>query len=224
MDAKELKPCPFCGATPFLQRMDGIVGISCGHDSACNKTGLAIAFSPEKEASAIAAWNRRAALPSDAAHAPIYQHRDHEEHHVWHDVAKSVYDAADKELRRIVYAAPLPRSSDAAFEPPMRQPGETFCEWAKRAYASDAPAPDVALLCSMATCLNHGFGALPSDQQRAMLDDMRKLYDEVTGRGYYRPENRERYTQWLSSEIDGGARANVVVLDALTEKEINDAE
>lgn len=68
---RHLKPCPFCGATPFLQRMDGIVGISCGKDSACNKTGLAMAFSPEKEETAVAAWNRRAALPSDGVGAPV---------------------------------------------------------------------------------------------------------------------------------------------------------
>jgi Lar family restriction alleviation protein len=57
---QELKPCPFCGGKPFLKYGDGIVGISCPPDSACNKTGLCVAFSPEKEATAIAAWNSRA--------------------------------------------------------------------------------------------------------------------------------------------------------------------
>ncbi len=60
MTERYLAPCPFCGATPFLHRGDDIVGISCGPDSACNKTGLCVAFSPAKEESAVAAWNRRA--------------------------------------------------------------------------------------------------------------------------------------------------------------------
>ncbi|MBK3780308.1 hypothetical protein G3A43_08560 [Paraburkholderia aspalathi] len=67
--------------------------------------------------------------------------------------------------------------------------------------------PDVALLSSMAACLNHGFGLLSARPQQSMLDDMRKLYHEVVGRGYYKLENRSRYTEWLSSDIEGGTRA-----------------
>lgn len=74
-----------------------------------------------------------------------------------------------------------------------------------RPEAGDAE-PDVALLASMATCMNHGFGLLPAAQQRSMLNDMRKVHDEVVGRGYYRPENRENYTRYLSAEIEGGER------------------
>lgn len=69
-----------------------------------------------------------------------------------------------------------------------------------------AGEPDVALLCSMATCLNHGFGLLNDDRQRVMLDDMRKLYDEVVGKGYYRLENRSRYTEYLAATVKGGER------------------
>lgn len=47
--------------------------------------------------------------------------------------------------------------------------------------------PDQALLISMATCLNHGFRFLAPAQQQSMLHDMRKLWDEVQGRGYYSP-------------------------------------
>jgi Lar family restriction alleviation protein len=73
---EELKPCPFCGNVPYLHRGDGIVGISCGTDSACNKTGLCIAFAPEKEAFAIAAWNSRVTvidqpIGEDAANGAI---------------------------------------------------------------------------------------------------------------------------------------------------------
>jgi len=63
--------------------------------------------------------------------------------------------------------------------------------------------PDRALLCSMAICLNHGFGLLPAPARRRMLDDMRKLFDEVAGRGYFRPDNRERYLAWLPAETEG---------------------
>ncbi|RQR65464.1 hypothetical protein DIE18_03155 [Burkholderia sp. Bp9125] len=63
--------------------------------------------------------------------------------------------------------------------------------------------PDRALLCSMAVCLNHGFGLLPAPARSRVLDDMRKLYDEVAGRGYFRPDNRERYLAWLPAEREG---------------------
>lgn len=64
MTAVELKPCPFCGATPILKRHPEIVGIVCGSGSQCDNSGLCIAFSPAKEAQAIAAWNHRAAPQS----------------------------------------------------------------------------------------------------------------------------------------------------------------
>ena len=63
--------------------------------------------------------------------------------------------------------------------------------------------PDRALLCSMAVCLNHGFGLLPAPDRSRVLADMRKLYDEVAGRGYFRPDNRERYLAWLPVETEG---------------------
>jgi hypothetical protein len=74
----------------------------------------------------------------------------------------------------------------------------------------------------MATCLNHGFGMLPARQQISMLDDMRKLYDEVTGKGYYRPSNRGRYTQYLSTDVEGGERT-WAGLDASTPSSSADA-
>ncbi|AZG12033.1 MULTISPECIES: hypothetical protein [Cupriavidus] len=80
--------------------------------------------------------------------------------------------------------------------------------------------PDVALLASMATCLNHGFGILPAEAQRNMLYDMRKLYNEVAGQGYYRPESRQTYTRWLSMEIDGGERASGGMADLFASQAI----
>lgn len=59
--------------------------------------------------------------------------------------------------------------------------------------------PDQALLVSMATCLNHGFGLLTKESQELILYDMRKLYDEMVGKGYYSQENRERYLAMLAA-------------------------
>lgn len=66
--------------------------------------------------------------------------------------------------------------------------------------------PDVALLASIATCLDHGFGTLTTGRQKALLAAARKVYDEVVGIGYYRQENRRDYLRWLSNEIPGGER------------------
>ena len=63
----------------------------------------------------------------------------------------------------------------------------------------EASEPDQALLISMATCLNHGFGLLPQGRQESLLRDMRKLWDEVMGRGYYRPDRRQLYMDMLSA-------------------------
>lgn len=58
---------------------------------------------------------------------------------------------------------------------------------------------DQALLVSMATCLNHGFGLLAKEDQDSQLYDMRKLHSEVVGKGYYSQENRGRYLSMLSA-------------------------
>ncbi len=65
--------------------------------------------------------------------------------------------------------------------------------------------PDQALLVSMAVCLDHGFGLLTPEKQRSQLREMRKLWDEVMGRGHYSPANRERYAAMLAArpEVDG---------------------
>lgn len=59
--------------------------------------------------------------------------------------------------------------------------------------------PDQALLASMATCLNHGFGLLTKEKQDGQLYDMRKIYDEVVGKGYYSTETRDRYLSMLTA-------------------------
>lgn len=65
--------------------------------------------------------------------------------------------------------------------------------------AGPVDEPDQALLVSMATCLDHGFGLHDAKRQQSVLYDMRKLWDEVMGRGYYRPENHQRYLAYLAS-------------------------
>ncbi|MGG4604341.1 hypothetical protein ACLPHM_06055 [Paenalcaligenes sp. Me131] len=65
--------------------------------------------------------------------------------------------------------------------------------------------PDQALLISMACCLHHGFGLLSKSQQDSMLNDMRKLWDEVMGRGYYSPSTRDRYIAMLNTGVQGSS-------------------
>jgi hypothetical protein len=48
----------------------------------------------------------------------------------------------------------------------------------------------------------------------------RKLYNEVAGKGYYRPESREAYTRWLSREIDGGERVSGGMADLFSRQAI----
>jgi len=60
--------------------------------------------------------------------------------------------------------------------------------------------PDQALLISMACCLNHGFIQDNKERQESQLYDMRKLWDETAGRGYYKPWNRGRYLSMLNDE------------------------
>jgi Lar family restriction alleviation protein len=68
----ELMPCPFCGEVPVLIREQEIVGISC-----CDDSGLCVAFPPDREESAIAAWNRRhTPANADAKDAEIAKLRD----------------------------------------------------------------------------------------------------------------------------------------------------
>ncbi|MBH1835492.1 hypothetical protein I5T88_06335 [Stenotrophomonas maltophilia] len=59
--------------------------------------------------------------------------------------------------------------------------------------------PDQALLVSMAMLVYHGFGLLTPEQKQSQLREMRKLWDEAMGRGYYSPDNRERYVALLAA-------------------------
>lgn len=74
-------------------------------------------------------------------------------------------------------------------------------EYATAAIAALTPPdePDQALLVSMAMLVYHGFGLLTPEQKQFQLREMRKLWDEVMGRGYYSPDNRERYVAMLAA-------------------------
>ncbi len=88
------------------------------------------------------------------------------------------------------------------------QVAETFRKQLDTAGIAIVPVePPAGLLVSMAICLDHGFG-LPAqmlggvpigqsaERKQAMLSDMRKLYDEVVGRGYWKPEREAQYLAW----------------------------
>jgi hypothetical protein len=83
-------------------------------------------------------------------------------------------------------------------EDPVHPPAEGELE-----YVVVPTEPDVALLASMATCLNHGFSLLDKDEQGQQIYDMHKVYDEVVGKGYYQHSVRSRYTDWLAKEHGG---------------------
>lgn len=68
MDQNQLKPCPFCGGSAELKHLGEHFGASCA-DWKCQ--GMQGALMHRAAVSAVAAWNRRAALASDAAGAPI---------------------------------------------------------------------------------------------------------------------------------------------------------
>lgn len=85
--------------------------------------------------------------------------------------------------------------------------------------AVDPAEPDVALLASIATCLDHGFGTHTTSRQKAQLADARKVYDEVVGTGYYKPANRGEYLRWLSNEIPGGERDSSKVQSVFPEND-----
>lgn len=68
-----------------------------------------------------------------------------------------------------------------------------------RAALTPPEEPDHALLVSMAMRLDHGFGLASPERQESRLRDMRKLWDEVVGRGYCSPATRERYSAMLAA-------------------------
>lgn len=61
--------------------------------------------------------------------------------------------------------------------------------------------PHLGVLVSMAVCLDHGFGLLPVERQESRLYDMRKLYDEVVGKGYYQPTREEYYQNFVGAKV-----------------------
>jgi len=105
-----------------------------------------------------------------------------------------------------LYAAPTPPAAEQAQQDddPCGAPiiGRLVCGAQHENQDPLHAEPDPALLISMATCLNHGFGLLDKKRQDEILHDMRKLWDEVVGRGYYSPAHRERYLTMLAKHQD----------------------
>lgn len=114
----------------------------------------------------------------------------------WAAIADLTDDARIKEmpLADAIYAVASKITESAAVRADQKAASPTA--------PSATDEPDQALLISMATCLNHGFGLLPKDHQDSMLHDMRKLWDEMAGKGYYRPEKRERYLSMVNENLD----------------------
>jgi len=77
--------------------------------------------------------------------------------------------------------------------------GEAWDVIRSRLEVSDEP--DVALLVSMAMRINHGFGVDDQRSQEIQLADMRRCWEEVVGKGFYRPENRKQYLAALVAAL-----------------------
>lgn len=60
--------------------------------------------------------------------------------------------------------------------------------------AKGGEEPERELLVSMAVRLDHGFGLRDEEWQAATLRDMRKVWEEVMGRGFYSPERKAFYS------------------------------
>lgn len=100
------------------------------------------------------------------------------------------------EGRRVAYSA----KSASAW---MECPGEQLSwNWVAVDYAiiADpvADQPDPALLASMAMRINHGFGLMDRMAQNSLMNDMRKVWEEVVGRGYYSPDRADLYLRELA--------------------------
>jgi hypothetical protein len=61
----ELLPCPFCGSSVKIKKYTEILGIVCEQDKGCEGSGLGVAFLPQDQEKAIAAWNVRSASSVD---------------------------------------------------------------------------------------------------------------------------------------------------------------
>ena len=60
--------------------------------------------------------------------------------------------------------------------------------------------PDRALLASMAMRYRHDFGLLDKQTQESIMTTMMQLHEEVIGKGFYSPQQRERYMKMIGEE------------------------
>ncbi|PYE13389.1 restriction alleviation protein Lar [Paraburkholderia silvatlantica] len=113
MDPKQLKPCPFCGSAPEMYypfHLMGKPGSPATYHGGVRCTqckGESRATTPPDES--IAAWNHRAALPSDAAGAPMPVAWRYQTPTGWHATTDSAAATriADHHEVQTLYAAPV---------------------------------------------------------------------------------------------------------------------
>jgi hypothetical protein len=60
------------------------------------------------------------------------------------------------------------------------------------------------LLVSMAMRYRHDFGLLSDNQKRSVLSQMRQIYEEVAGIGFYSPERESHYAAMYPHAREGG--------------------
>ena len=108
---------------------------------------------------------------------------------------KALLDAF-REGFRLASKWPDPKAEDADSKAVI----EAGMTCAKR-LGADLPGagtePAETLLVSMALRLDHGFGLREPAARQAVLEDMRKVWEEVVGKGFYNPEHADRYRAYM---------------------------
>lgn len=62
-------------------------------------------------------------------------------------------------------------------------------------------SPSKGLMVSIAMRLHHDFGLLTDRRKELVLSDVRRMFDEISGNGFYRPEKESEYaTMWPQGE------------------------
>ena len=79
---------------------------------------------------------------------------------------------------------------------------EALLKAAQSARGALPKEPPVELLVSMALRVNHGFGLDDERSKEVQLSDMRKVYEEVSGYGFYSDAVKDRYTAMLGVSSD----------------------
>lgn len=203
-----LLPCPFCGGKAYVWMQQRVV---C---NGCDAEGPECADGNDTDlADNISAWNRRAHLATPAANGP-------------READAKVKDAAIKALRKWEQLLDeLPQNDkleDAEFHEfyNLKVALDNASEYIPQPGMVTVPRePTPGLLMSMAIRYDHGLGVdgyydqpllagngAHKQRLESTLRTMRQLHEEVTLRGFYKPERESAYSEQLDAALRSGGR------------------